>query len=267
MEGSGGTMDRRGLLRLAGLAGLGAVAAGAGSATAGEASVVRGRRLAAAAGLPGQNGAVHVLWRARTTKPVIALSFDDGPSQEFTPALLDVLSREQVRATFCLVGRRLAEAPDLFRREIDGGHELVNHTWTHADLSAASRSRVYDELRRTDDEIARVTGSRPALLRPPYGRVSGTVLAAAADLAYDVLLWDAQSVERHVTVQQDVAQLVARLQPGQVVLAHDQGAARRRIGMAAIRPLIQAARERGYSFVTASELVALDLREAGRPQQ
>jgi peptidoglycan/xylan/chitin deacetylase (PgdA/CDA1 family) len=260
------TLNRRSVLRAAGLVGLAAVATGAGSATADQASVARGRRLAAAAGVPGPRGAVHVLWRARTTERVVALSFDDGPSGEYTPDLLDLLDREGVRATFCVVGRRVTAAPDIFRREVDSGHEIVNHTWTHADLSALPPPRVDDEIRRTDDWIARVTGSRPALVRPPYGRVSGSVLAAAAHLEHDILLWDAQAVERG-TVAQDVAHLVGALQPGQVVLAHDQGPARRRIGMASVRPFIRAARERGYTFVTASELVALDLREAGAPQQ
>jgi len=259
--------DRRSVLRGAAAVALATVATGAGRATAQQASTAEQRDLAAAAGVPGAPAGTRVLWRARTDVRVLALTFDDGPSAEYTPALLDLLAHEDVRATFCVVGRRLLTAPELFRREVDEGHEIVNHSWTHADLSALSPARVYDELRRTDDWITEVTGRRPRLVRPPYGRISGTVLAAAARLEHDVLLWDAQAVERGVTVAQDVTHLLDALRPGQVLLMHDQGPVRRRIGMASVLPVIRGARDRGYRFVPASELFALDLREPGAPQQ
>lgn len=260
-----GELDRRQLLHgasrlLVGAAG-GALLGG-GTADAVQRVSDRGdAQSRGAAKIPGQAGPpaqLRVLWGARTTEPMLALTFDDGPFARFTAPLLEVLARHRVAATFCVVGRQVEAQRALVRRELSGRHELVNHSWSHADLSLLDRSAVRAELSRTDQLLHDVTGRAPALVRPPYGHVSGLVLEGAASAGQDVLLWDAQVRDRGWTSAQNARFVLDHLRPGMVLLAHDAGAAYRHVGMAAIEPIIRGARARGFRFVTASELFAED---------
>lgn len=100
----------------------------------------------------------------------IALTFDDGPNPPVTPRLLDLFDRHSVRATFFLIGKFVRARPDLAKEISARGHELGNHTNTHANLIFASRSGIRDELARCQDAIALATGGEPPRwMRPPYG--------------------------------------------------------------------------------------------------
>ena len=253
--GAGSPVSRRALLRSIGAVTAGAIVAGAGTDGLASYNATDSARLRARATNSGDPASTRVFWHGRGDAKTIALTFDDGPSSAYTPALLDVLAEEGIPATFCVVGRNLQAARWIARQQVAAGHELVNHTWSHPDLSMLSRPRVLAELQRTEDLIASLAGARPTLLRPPYGRLSGTVLAVAAELEYDVLLWDEQVIERRTTVTGNVQHVVRGFRPGMVLLAHDAGPARRRIGMASVRPIVQAAKAQGYRFVTATELL------------
>jgi len=200
----------------------------------------------------------RVLWDSNTAQRLVALTFDDGPMERFTRPLLEVLDRAKVPATFCVVGARVHQQQSLVRRELSGRHELVNHTWSHPDLSALSAAGVDRELERTNEVIARLTGRRPALLRPPYGRLSGVALRAAARSAHDVLMWDVKLHEQSQDIAGNVHQVLRQLTPGTVLLGHDQGPSYRHVGIAAVPSIIEGAKARGYQFVTASQMFGVD---------
>jgi len=153
-----------------------------------------------------------------------------GPMERFTRPLLEVLDRAKVPATFCVVGARVQQPQSLVRRELSGRHELVNHTWSHPDLSALGAAGVDRDLERTNEVIARLTGGRPALLRPPYGRLSGVALRAAACSGHDVLMWDVKLHEQSQDIAGNVHQVLRQLTPGTVLLGHDQGPSYRHHG-------------------------------------
>lgn len=101
----------------------------------------------------------------------VALTFDDGPDPDVTPAVLDTLRERGVKATFFVEGENVAEHPEVVRRIVREGHTLGNHTYTHADLSALSSEQVREELRATQEAVDRALGYRypMTLMRPPYG--------------------------------------------------------------------------------------------------
>lgn len=167
-----------------------------------------------------------------------------------------VLRRYRVRATFNLVGRRMQAHPEMVRRELSDHHELGNHTFSHADLPRHSPAEVRAELHRTHELITRMSGQEPRLLRPPYGNVSGDALRAAGELGYDVVGWSLQFHEDLYDAAGNAAYLAAHLEPGSVILAHDAGNRSRQKDVAALPALIRAAWDRGYEFVTVSELLA-----------
>jgi peptidoglycan/xylan/chitin deacetylase (PgdA/CDA1 family) len=256
-------MTRRALLRGLGAAGLTSAGAMAGGGIVGyrDRATTRLRADAAATVEPRRADSLRVLWRATTTENVVALTFDDGPVERYTRPLLDVLEEARVPATFCVVGSRAAEQRDLLTREVSGRHELVNHTWDHPDLCLLGAAAVADELDRTDEVIRAATGRSPRLVRPPYGRVSGAVLEAAAERDLDVLMWDVRLHEKAgdgAADPDDVAQEVLDLlHPGMVLLGHDGGPGPHHVGVAALPRVLREGQARGYRFVTASELFAL----------
>jgi len=123
----------------------------------------------------------------------LALTYDDGPNPAWTPRLLDVLAEHQVRATFFMVGKFVKAERDLARRVLDAGHLIGNHTWSHPKLSASSDPQVLEELTRTNDLLAQVTGVPVRFFRPPFGARRPYVLKLARQLNLVPVTWNAMT--------------------------------------------------------------------------
>lgn len=256
--------SRRSFLRLAGAGVAGTLGAGAIAGTAVGVEryhdVAKARRRGDGATVATLSSAtsINVLWRARTDQKVIALTFDDGPGEEHTEGLLDDLRAVGARATFAVVGRNAERLPDLVRRAHREGHEIANHTWSHADLSLQEYDRCKRELTRVDEVVADLTGAPTAVIRPPFGRINGNRLQYAAQTGQRLVLWDMRLLEDEFDAAGNTAYVLEHLRPGTVVLAHDAGLAKRAVGMAAVPGILAGARKQGYEFVTVSEMFDLD---------
>lgn len=123
----------------------------------------------------------------------IALTFDDGPNPAWTPALLDLLSRYNVHATFFLVGRYAEAEPLLTRVIADAGHAIGNHTWSHPNLALTSSNKVRDQLRRTSSALEQITGKPVRCFRPPFGARRPDALRAARQLGMTPVMWNAMT--------------------------------------------------------------------------
>lgn len=256
--GDAGQPEARLTRRQALRAGLAAAAAGSVAVTSGAAATVRqrfaGQRRALSAGGP---GSLRVVWQVELRERVVALSFDDGPSRTWTPRLLDQLGELGVPATFFLVGRAARSFPDLVARMAAEGHEIGNHSDTHANLGTAPASTVTAELGRCQRTLSELTGVRPALVRPPYGAVSGAVLRAVAELDCDLALWTFALTQHDRGRTGLVEQVQSRLRPGAVVLAHDAGDSRRELEVDAVPGIVQAVHAAGYRLTTVGNLLEL----------
>lgn len=185
------------------------------------------------------------------TGPVLALTFDDGPSPTWTPQVLDVLSEEGVRATFCLVGEMARKRPELTATIRDRGHAVCNHTQTHPpNLQAMTRDEVAREALEGAATLESLLGQRPRLFRPPGGRIGPDVVAAAHEHGFRVLYWTVDARD-HSGAPAPVLleRVLAGVGPGGVILLHD-GGGRQDATLAMLRPLIHELRARGYSFAT-----------------
>ena len=120
----------------------------------------------------------------------IALTYDDGPSNRNTPALLDILQKANVRATFFLIGNHVRRHPALARRIAELGHTIGNHTDMHPDLARQTPARIRQELSRCQQTIMDATGITPTLFRPPYGSRKPAVLRIARELQLTPVLWN-----------------------------------------------------------------------------
>ncbi|HVE62922.1 MAG TPA: polysaccharide deacetylase family protein [Mycobacteriales bacterium] len=205
----------------------------------------------------GSAASTQVIWQVSTDEPVLALTFDDGPVPSYTQDYLDMLRDRDVQATFNLVGRNALDHPELVRREIADRHQVENHSWSHLDLATATAAQTDHELARGADVLESLTGRAPRYFRPPRGNLSGATLNAAARAGEDVLLWSVQLHESRLDVDANIAHVLARVQPGTILLAHDthHGTIDRRIGLRALPVIIDRLRDRGFRFVTVDELV------------
>lgn len=263
----GEDLSRRVLLRGGAGLGLGAalVAGGVAAGTVSYADTGATRHRAfAAKHEPTMPSSTRLLWRADTDEPVLALTFDDGPDPRYTVPLLDVLAERDVRATFFVCGRRAVRHRALLRREVAGRHEIGNHTWGHVDLAMLSRDETRQELASTSQAIADAVGHGPSVLRPPWGRISGTAMHIAAEQDLDVMVWDVRLLERERDAAGNVDHVLDGLRPGMVLLGHDAGPGPHDVGIAAMPGIIRGARARGFRFVTASEMLDLDRTQERR---
>jgi peptidoglycan-N-acetylglucosamine deacetylase len=195
-------------LAAAAAAGAAIVHAGPGITGIGPVRMVAFRRLA------GQGDPGHV-----------ALTFDDGPDPESTPAFLQVLANRNVTATFFQLGSMISKAPGLASEVAAAGHEIGVHGFEHRYLTARGPSATRSDLRRASELIASVSGRRPRLYRPPYGVLTGAALMTARDLGLTPVLWGAWGREwtPGATGPSVFATLGQGLNGGATVLLHDSG--------------------------------------------
>jgi peptidoglycan/xylan/chitin deacetylase (PgdA/CDA1 family) len=248
--------SRRAFLRGVAVAGGAAalLAGGAGRAAAERREGVRDHLAAAVPPWPDPGlTELPLLWRVRTDRRAIALTFDDGPDPRWTPRVLDLLGEAGARATFFCCGEPARRHPDLVRRAARLG-EVGNHSWSHPDLATLGDDPLDDELDGTHRLLAGITGRVPTLFRPPYGNLRGAVLLAAARHGYHVALWSDMVQRAAATPGADVARLLARAAPGQILLAHD-GRGDRAGTLARLPALLRGLRQDGFELVTVSELL------------
>ena len=190
--------------------------------------------------------------------PFIAMTFDDGPSAKLTPELLDILAAHHIHATFFVIGRNVVDHPEILQRAVREGHEIANHSWSHPSLGKMRDDRVRAELQKTDDAIQAAIGTRPVLVRPPYGSITARQKQwIHAEFGYRTILWDVDPLDcKRPGPSVVTSRIVGETRPGSIILSHDihPGTIK---AMPATFDQLQA---KGFKFVTVSELIAM-----GRP--
>lgn len=165
-----------------------------------------------------------ILTRISTKEPVIALTFDDGPSPETTPLILETLRQFGVHATFFVLGEAVDRSPDLLRQIIAGGHAVGIHAYRHRPFVLLSPGEIGAEIRRTQTAIGRACpGFVPSFwVRPPHGFKSFATLYAVRRAGCRFAAWSLDSRDYSESDPSRVAQnVLSRLRPGAVVLLHD----------------------------------------------
>ena len=199
---------------------------------------------------------------AGTPSRTVALTFDDGPGPS-TPAVLDVLQQAQVPATFFVVGKKVANDPEMLRRILAGGHVLGNHTWSHKIPRASAgwnRSTLAGEIERTRQAVLDAGGLKPCLFRPPGGIVKGAD-RVTRKAGLSVILWSVDTrdwADPPAGAKSFAAVIRKRAAAGlteehPVILLHD-GGGDRAATVAALAGIIEDYRAHGYRFVTLDKM-------------
>ena len=184
-------------------------------------------------------------------KPVVALTFDDGPNASSTPILLDGLKERKVRATFFLIGENVEkdENEKIVKRMYEEGHLIGNHTYTHCNLSKLETGEAKKELEQTDTVIEKITGKQPAFARAPYGELP---VDSEQDLSRIYIGWTVDPLDWMTEDAGAVVKtVVEEINPGDVILLHDCYPSS---VQAAIR-IVDLLQGKGYEFVTVDHLI------------
>ena len=211
----------------------------------------RAARSAAMACLPAQ----YVRWKGQPGAPRAALTFDDGPDPVYTPQLLDLLKRHDTRATFFLIGKHADAHPDLVRAMLSDGHEVANHSYSHAQFKQLSWREIWQEIKSTESVLTQAAdGRQRPYFRPPRGTIRLATMLLPWLSRLTVVLWSVDlkdfSAERS---EQITGRLAERpIGAGDIVLYHGQNPA----ALEALPSIIESARRRGLQLVPVSQLEA-----------
>lgn len=181
---------------------------------------------------------------------VVALTFDDGPSK-YTSGILDILKKQDACATFFVVGSKAYFQGDILRRTLKEGSEIGNHSFSHSKLTGLSKDEFKNEVDKTQGVIKDLTGFTPTLFRPTYGGYTNR-LKGYTDLKF--VLWDVDSRDWQVKKKDRIiGNVLPYVKSGSIVLFHDN----HDYALNAIEDIIISLKDKGYKFVTVSELLEL----------
>jgi peptidoglycan-N-acetylglucosamine deacetylase len=202
--------------------------------------------------------------QARVDQPYIAMTFDDGPSAENTPRLLEMLKQRNIKATFFLIGQNVVSNPDLVRRILAEGHEIGNHSWTHPQLSKLSDDRVTAEITQTQDAIKDASGFTPTLLRPPYGAITPRQREWIENrFGLNIILWSVDPFDWKRPGASVITQrILSQTRPGAIILSHDI----HKQTVDAMPATLDALIAKGYKFATVSQLIAMNKPKPTPPE-
>lgn len=194
--------------------------------------------------------------------PYVAMTFDDGPHATHTPRLLRMLRERNLKATFFLIGTSVDAYPQIVRQILADGHEVANHTRTHASLTKLSDAGVARELSSCNASIAQAAnGYRPQVFRPPYGAITSRQKEwILQEYGMPSIMWSVDPLDWKYRNSARVArELINGAHPGAILLAHDIHGTT----IDAMPEVFDTLQARGYRFVTVSELI--NLERSGSP--
>ena len=202
------------------------------------------------------------IYREPTDEKVVALTFDDGPSPVWTPKILDELKKADVLATFFMLGEHVAKYPEVARRVAEEGHEIGNHTYDHRVLIYYKINKLEREIKDTETVIKNVTGKTTRYFRPPKAWLTNEEKKKIDEMGYKTILWTLNSKD-WVTFDDKyiIRYILHNIRPGDILLFHDSGGVfsaeggNRKETVKTIPGLVKKLREKGYGFVTITQLL------------
>ena len=203
------------------------------------------------------NGRELPIYCVQTDKPQIAISFDAAWGNEDTRRILEILKKNDVKATFFMTGGWVESYPDDVRAIYADGHDLGNHSQNHKNMSQLSDEECKQELLSVHEKVKELTGYEMFLFRPPYGDYDNHVITNARSIGYYSIQWDVDSLDWKDYGTTSIINTVTRhkhLGNGSIILCHN-GA---KYTAEALDSLIQELKARGYTFVPLSELIYRD---------
>ncbi|MEH1829237.1 MAG: polysaccharide deacetylase family protein [Nostoc sp.] len=207
-------------------------------------------------------GTIVYQGKLKANEKVIALTFDDGPGPKNTAQILEILKKNDIKATFFMIGEMVKYFPQVAKQVAADGHVIGNHTWHHwyrrMDVATAA-----SEIDRTAEIIYKTTGEKTTLFRPPGGFLNNGLVEYAKNEKYAVMMWSEESGDaerRSPQVPMLIKNVLKYAKPGAIVLMHDGGGNRSK-SVKALPEMIAGLKAQGYRFVTVPQLLEMQAQE------
>lgn len=186
-----------------------------------------------------------------TSKPMVALTFDDGPSAH-TERLLDILDKYSAKGTFFVIGNTLDNRKNTVKRIVYSGHEIGGHSWNHRQFTNLSEEEVKDQIMMTRAKIYEITGVDSCLVRPPYGAFNDSVKSVAEETGVSYINWSVDTLDWKTKNADAVYnEIMKDVSDGAIILCHDL----HKTTVDAMERVVPALIEKGYQLVTVSDLL------------
>lgn len=187
--------------------------------------------------------------------PQVALTFDDGPDEEFTSKVLDVLKQYKVPGTFFFKGNQLDQYASMVKRAYDEGNLVESHAYSHQELDKMSRPDIEKEIAASDKAFERIIGVQPAMIRPPFGAINNDVLDVCKKKEERVILWSIDTLDWSQSEPKHIAQnVLENVRPGDIILMHCKG---REATVQTLTQIIKGLQQKGYEMVDLSVLLKI----------
>lgn len=200
----------------------------------------------------------EVFSKGTKNQKVIALSFDDGPHPTYTVQILDILKEYDIKATFFVLGIHAEKYPEIIKRQVAEGHEIGNHSYSHIDMRKATKKQIKEEFEKTQEIIYSISNIKPKLFRPPYGNYNNDVIEVVSSDEIQIVLWTFYQDSKDWSnpgVDTIVNTTLSKVQNGDIILLHDYVYKKESHTVEALKIIIPSLIEKGYKFVTISELL------------
>lgn len=182
-----------------------------------------------------------------------SITFDCAWGSSDIPAILDTLKKENVRATFFIVGQWAEKYPEMLKLISAAGHDIANHSYSHLRMGVLDRDKIRSEISRCGIALEKISGRRVELFRPPYGDYSNSVISVARELGYYTIQWNVDSLDWKPGIgsQEILGRVMRKVKPGSIILFHNDTA-----NTAKILPLILSSlKDNGYQLIPVSEII------------
>ena len=193
------------------------------------------------------------------SKPLLSLTFDDGPSPATTPVVLDVLKKHKVKATFFIIGKNIGGNEEVLRRILGEGHLIGNHSWSHSVLwDFLPARRMAADLVKNIAETERITGKRMKLFRPPYGVINPMLARAIGRTGLNVIGWSFRSFDTTSgSAESLLSKTIIKVRPGDILLFHDSS----ELTAGILEKIIVSLQDTGFGFIPLDEMLKLQAYE------
>lgn len=199
----------------------------------------------------------NIIYKGSSHSKRIALTFDDGPDNQVTLKILDILRKEKVRATFFVTGRMVKKYPHVLKRIDQEGHIIGNHTWTHPQLTKIPLRKVRQEVQRTTHAIEKQIGKRVHFMRPPYGATNAHVVAKLKKDDYYLINWNVDTYDwKGINGKKIIQTVKDSAVTGSIVLQHNSGQSLQGT-VDALPEIIHHFKDKGYEIVPLDQLLDL----------
>ena len=200
-----------------------------------------------------------MMYKVETQEKVIALTFDDAPDEIYTPRILDVLSKHDVKATFFILGARVNKYPHMVKRIYNEGHSIGNHTYWHPELTKTGVANMVWEIEKNEKAIHSVIDLKTNLFRAPYGALTEDMVKKLKEIGYRGIGWSIDSEDwKGISKDEIKKRIINGLHPGSIVLMHAAGDVPGTVE--AVDELIPFLKQKGYYFVTVPDLWKMEYK-------